>query len=147
MSTVSVHSQLCYSPLITKVMRNVNGLHRYETLPLLTFILRDSQGWAVWHGLKSGPAGWLPGLGACLKHDTAQYLPAGHELGLIYGPDRRPVKITLLYKCCFFILYKSESICCMAWKSPEIVKNLCYLKCDKINVTIVFFCEQWCMVY
>ena len=86
MSTVSVYSHLCYTSLIKKFTRNVNGL--YGTLPLLTFILHDSWSWVVWHGLKPGPAGWLPGLGASVKHDPVQHFPAGPELGLKYGPGR-----------------------------------------------------------
>ena len=36
---------------------------------------------------KLGPAGRLPGPGASLKHDMAQHLPAGPELGVKYGPS------------------------------------------------------------
>ena len=40
--TVSVHFHLSYASLIMKVTHNLNGLYRYVTLPLLTFILHDS---------------------------------------------------------------------------------------------------------
>ena len=106
MSTISVHSHLCYASLITKVTRNVNWLYRYGTLPLLTFILHNSYGCAVWHDLKPGPAGWLPSPGASIKHAPAQHyiFPTRPVLCLKYGPGPLWALVSFIKKHTYYLI-------------------------------------------